>query len=63
MGLNLIKKFLRELNKRGVSATVVAVILVIVGLAILMVFIISVSRSGGDNIQGIVNSLETVKQG
>jgi len=64
MGLtNFLKSIFRELNKRGVSATVMGIILLIVGLAILLVLIISIGKTGSESISGISNSLENVKHG
>ncbi|MDD5182256.1 MAG: hypothetical protein PHC66_03740 [Candidatus Nanoarchaeia archaeon] len=64
MGLkNLFKKLFVGLNRRGVSATVITILLVVIGLAVILVFITTVSRSGGENVQGIVSTLEQVKHG
>lgn len=61
--MDLFKKLFREMNKRGVSATVITIILLVVGLAILLVVIIGLGQSGGENIKGITDSIETLKQG
>lgn len=61
--MNLIKKIFAELNKKGVSATVITIILLVVGLGILMVFIISVGQTGSENVSGITNFLEKIKSG
>jgi len=53
----------KELNKKGVSATVIAIILLVVGLAILLIIVIGLGQTGGENIQGITDSLEVIKSG
>jgi len=61
--MDLFKKLFKELNRRGVSATVITIILLIVGLAILLVFVLTVGKTGSENIQGIASSIENIKQG
>ena len=61
--MKFLKKIFAELNKRGVSATVIAVILIVVGLAILLVFLIGVGTTGSKNVEGIVSSLDRLKAG
>ena len=51
------------MNKRGVSATVITIILIIVGLAILLVFIIGIGQSGKTNVNELVGTVETLKAG
>jgi hypothetical protein len=61
--MDLFKNLFKELNKRGVSATVITIILLVVGLAILLVIVIGLGQSGGESIKGISDSLDTIKSG
>lgn len=59
----LYKKFFVELNRRGVSATVITIILLVVGLAILVIFLIGIGQTGSENVSGISETLENIRQG
>lgn len=56
-------KLISELNKKGVSATVIAIILLVVGLAIVIIFIIFSGQLGQSSIIDIVASLNKIKHG
>jgi hypothetical protein len=56
-------KLISELNKKGVSATVIAIILLVVGLAIVIIFIIFSGQLGQASILDIVSSLNKIKHG
>jgi predicted PurR-regulated permease PerM len=57
------RKLLSELNKRGVSATVISIILLVVGLVIVVLFVIFVGQQGKTNILDLIVSLNQVKHG
>jgi len=56
-------KLISGLNKKGVSATVIAIILLVVGLAIVIIFIIFSGQLGQSSIIDIVASLNKIKHG
>ena len=57
--MNWLKKMLLELNKRGVSATVITVILIVVGLAIVVLFVIFMGQSGKESILDLLDKGES----
>ncbi len=61
--MDLIKKLFSELNKRGVSATVISIILLVVGLVIVVLFVIFMGQQGKTNILDLIVSLNKVKHG
>jgi hypothetical protein len=61
--MNLIKKLLLELNKRGVSATVISIILLVVGLVIVVLFVIFMGQQGKTSVLDLIVSLNKVKHG
>jgi hypothetical protein len=61
--MDLIKKLLLELNKRGVSATVISIILLVVGLVIVVLFVIFMGQQGKASVLDLVISLNKVKHG
>lgn len=61
--MNYFKMLFRELNKRGVSAVVISIILLVIGLALLLIFIIGVGKTGSANVQGIATSIDQIKRG
>jgi len=61
--MDMIKKLLLELNKRGVSATVISIILLVVGLVIVVLFVIFMGQQGKASVLDLIVSLNRVKHG
>lgn len=61
--MNLIKNTIKELNKKGVSATVIGIILLLVGLAIVVMLVIALGVSGNESIMSMIGALNKIKSG
>lgn len=65
--MNWLKKMLMNLmlnmNKKGVTARVIALILLVVGLAIVVIFVLFVGRTGKESVLSLILNLNKVKQG
>jgi hypothetical protein len=61
--MNWFKKMLLNLNKKGVSAQVIAIILLVVGLAIVIMFVLFVGQEGKTNILDLIIDLNKIKHG
>lgn len=61
--MDLLKKLLSVFNKKGVSATVISIILLVVGLAIVVILIIFLGSQGKENLLDVILKLNQVKHG
>ena len=60
---SFVKKIMRWLNKKGVSATVIGIILIVVGFALVVIFIIFAGKQSGEKVNSIVDSLSILRRG
>lgn len=55
--------FMEIENKKAVSATVIGIILLVIGLAIIIMFVIFAGKSGQGGIDSMIQSLDLFKGG